>query len=136
MYIYTGVPKLSDVPDDLRWSLCNNINKVLNESNVLEPYQNHPLPLICGKLSSTKLVSGSRKIGHHCIYRLLYQTFILKNGHSNFNRYTCRKEKKHKTTLKWSPKHKGREQIGWNEKKTYKNKHKTIKKVAIGTTYW
>ena len=128
MYIYTGAPKLSDLPDDLRWSLCNNINKVHNESNVLEPNQNYPLPLVCGKLSSMKLVSGSRKIGHHCIYRLLYQSFMGKIDPPITIDTHAERKRNIKTTVKWSSNHKGREQIGWNEKRPTKTSTKQLRK--------
>lgn len=41
----TGVPNIWDLmSDNLRWSWCNNNNKVCNECNALEPFQNHPPP--------------------------------------------------------------------------------------------
>ena len=53
------------MPDDLSWSSCNNNrNQVRNECNMLESFPNHPT-LSVVKLSSTKLVSGAKKVGDH-----------------------------------------------------------------------
>ena len=50
----SGVPNLWDLmPDDLRWSWCNNYrNKVHNKCNVLESSWNHlpPVPWVHGKI--------------------------------------------------------------------------------------
>ena len=41
----TAVPNIWDLmSDNLRRSWCNNNNKVHNERNALEPFQNHPPP--------------------------------------------------------------------------------------------
>ena len=64
------VPNLQDVimPDDLRWTWCNNNgNKAHSKCNALEATRNHspPHPLVHEKLSSMKLVPGSKKVGGH-----------------------------------------------------------------------
>ena len=50
--LMSGVPSLRDLmPDDLRWSWCNNNrNKVHNKCNVLESSPSHPPSLVCGKV--------------------------------------------------------------------------------------
>ena len=55
--------------DDLRWNWCNNNrNKVHNTCNMLKLSPNHSSFLLQSmkKLSSTKLTSGSKKIGDCC----------------------------------------------------------------------
>ena len=62
----TEVPSPQDLmPDDLRWSGCNNHrNKVHNKCNVFESSPNHPpQPCSMEKLSSMKWVPGTRKAG-------------------------------------------------------------------------
>ena len=56
------------MPDDLRWSWCNNNrNKVHNTCNVLESSRNHlPCPRSLEKLSSMKMVPGAKKVGDRC----------------------------------------------------------------------
>ena len=64
-----GVPNLQDLmPDDLRWSRCNNNrNKVHNKCNALESSPNHPPSLSpWKKLSSTKPLPGAQKVGGCC----------------------------------------------------------------------
>ena len=55
------------MPKDLRWSWCNNNrNKVHNKYNALESSPNHPsLHQFMEKLSSTKLVPGTKKFGDY-----------------------------------------------------------------------
>ena len=56
------------MPDDLRWSWCNNNrNKVCNKCNALESSQNppSPSPQSVEKLSSRKLVPGAIKVREH-----------------------------------------------------------------------
>ena len=53
------------MPDDLSWSSCNNGSQVCNKCKTLESFPNHPMPSV-EKLSSTKLVSGAKKVGDHC----------------------------------------------------------------------
>jgi len=46
------VPNLQDLmPNDLRWSWCNNRSKVHNKRNALESSENHPLNLVCGEIA-------------------------------------------------------------------------------------
>ena len=46
------VPNLQDLmPSDLRWSWCNDRNKVHNKCNALESSENHPLNLVCGEIA-------------------------------------------------------------------------------------
>ena len=64
----TGIPNLWDLmPDDLRWSWCNNNrNKVHNKCNALESSRNHlPPPWSVEKLSSLKLIPGAKNVGDH-----------------------------------------------------------------------
>ena len=61
-----GSPASKDLmPDDPRWSWCNN-----NKGTINEMCLNHPetIPLFHSmeKLSSTKLVPGARKLGDRC----------------------------------------------------------------------
>ena len=52
-YFRAGVPNLwTLMPDDLRWSWCNNNrNKVHNKFNIFELSWDHrPLPWVCGKI--------------------------------------------------------------------------------------
>ena len=61
----SGVFSIWDLmPDDLRWSLCNNNrNKVPNIYNMLESSHNHPPPpWFMEKLSSMKSVPCAKKI--------------------------------------------------------------------------
>ena len=65
-YCMTGVPNLWDlVPDDLRWSWCNNnIKCTVNGMHLNHPETNLPHPtLSMEKLSSTKLLPGAKKAG-------------------------------------------------------------------------
>ena len=57
--------EIPSLPDGLRCSWCNdNRNKVHNKCNGLESSQNHPpTPHSMEKLSSTKSVSGIKKVG-------------------------------------------------------------------------
>ena len=68
LLINTGVPNLQDLmTDGLRRSRCNNNGcKVHNKWNVLESSWNHPPPPFLEKLSSTKPVSGAKKVGDRC----------------------------------------------------------------------
>ena len=56
------------MPDDLRWSWCNNNrNKVHNKCNALESSPNHPPSLSpWKKSSSTKPLPGAQKVGDRC----------------------------------------------------------------------
>ena len=57
-----GVAYLSDLmPDDLRWSRCNNRNTVHNKCSVIESFQNLPSPQSMEKLFSVKPVPGATK---------------------------------------------------------------------------
>ena len=60
-------PHLWDpVPDDLRWSWCNNNrNKVHDKCYALESSQNHPHPWSVEKLSSMKPVPDAKMVGDH-----------------------------------------------------------------------
>ena len=60
-----GFTNLHDLmPDNLRWSQCNNNRKEgHNKCNVLESY---PLPQSVEQLSSTKQVPGGKKVGDCC----------------------------------------------------------------------
>ena len=51
------------MPDDLRWSWCNNNrNKVHNKCNTFESSPNHPLPPV-EKLFSVETVLGAKNVG-------------------------------------------------------------------------
>lgn len=65
---YAGVPNPGDLmPVNLRWSWCNDSRtQVHDKYNALESSWNHLLPQSMEKLSSTKPVPGSKKIGDHC----------------------------------------------------------------------
>ena len=55
------------MPDDLRWSWCNNFrNNIHNESNTVESSWTPPPQPFHGKLPSTKLVPGAKKVGDCC----------------------------------------------------------------------
>ena len=56
------------MPDDLRWSWCNNSRNIVhNKCNALELFWNRPLiPKSVEKLSSTKPVTGAKKVGDCC----------------------------------------------------------------------
>ena len=61
-----GVPTVRDlIPDDLRWSWCDNKNKVYSKCNVLISSGNHPTHPHLGlwKVSSTKPVPDAKKVG-------------------------------------------------------------------------
>ena len=62
------VPNLQDLLSvDLWWGWCNNNrNKIHNKGYVLESSQNHLQPCSLEKLSSTKLVQGTREVWDHC----------------------------------------------------------------------
>ena len=69
------------------------------------------------------------------IHRLLYQN-LMENTNQNITIYTKKKKERESNpdiTLKMSSNHKRKEQRRKERKKTYKNKPKTIKKMAIGT---
>ena len=67
LHFRSGVPNLQDLmPDDLRWSWCNNNgNKVHNKFDALESSQNHPPPSV-EKFSFMKLISGAKNVGDCC----------------------------------------------------------------------
>ena len=56
------------MPDDLRWSWCNNSRNIVHSKcNALELFWNCPLiPKSVEKLSSTKPVTGAKKVGDCC----------------------------------------------------------------------
>ena len=58
----TGVPNIQDLmPDDVRWSWCNNNrNKVHNKCKALESPWNHPPTLVHGKMVSYEPVPGAQ----------------------------------------------------------------------------
>ena len=58
----TGVPNIQDLmPDDVRWSWCNNNrNKVHNKCKALESPWNHPPTLVHGKMVSYQPVPGAQ----------------------------------------------------------------------------
>ena len=60
-----GVPNLRGLmPDDLRWSQCNNnTNKVHNKYNVLESSPSHPPTWSLENSAPMKLVPGDRTLG-------------------------------------------------------------------------
>ena len=67
---HSVVPSLWDpVPEDLRWSWCNNNrNKARNKYNALESPPNHsPFPQSLEKFSSMKLIPDAENVGDNCI---------------------------------------------------------------------
>ena len=73
-----GPPNLWDVmPDDLRWSWCNN-----NRAHNIVMHLNHPqtiAPSSMEKLSSTKPVPGAKKVGNCCFRVSLKVEFNISN---------------------------------------------------------
>ena len=76
-----GSPNLQELMlDDLRYNWCNNNrNKVHRKCSTLEPSRNHLPPQSMEKLSSTKLLSGTKKVGDHCCKTHI--CVIIKNAH-------------------------------------------------------
>ena len=74
-----GVPNFLELmPDDLRWSLCNNNrNEVHNKCKALESSWNHPPAHPIEKLSSMKQVPGAQSVGDCCFKLLLCLPWIL-----------------------------------------------------------
>ena len=72
-YPRAGVPNLWDlILDYLGWSWCKNYrNKVHNKCNTLESSSNHPYPCSMGKLSSTEMIPGVKKVGDCCAGAIL-----------------------------------------------------------------
>ena len=98
---YIKGPNLWDLmPNDPRWSWCNNNgNKVHNKCDALGPSPNHPPPQSMEHLSSTKWVPGAKKAGDCCIlrcfawtplYDLFYQERSFSFSDTNLNCHLLR----------------------------------------------
>ena len=68
----SGVPNLWDLmPDDLKWSWCNNNRNKLHDKRkvawiILKPSSSSPLPQSVEKFSSMKPVPGAKKVRDCC----------------------------------------------------------------------
>ena len=58
------------MPDDLRWSWCNNRNKVHSKYNALEAFWNHHHPLVHGKIVFHETRSCCHRAWGPLLYRL------------------------------------------------------------------
>ena len=84
-FIENGSQPPNLMPDDLRWSWCNNNrNKVQNKYNALASLQSstpcHPPshPPVCGKIVSfMKSIPGAKKVGNSCYRIILHSEWSL-----------------------------------------------------------
>ena len=85
----SGIPNFWYLmPDDLRWSWCNNNrNKVHNKYNVFESSPKHPPGESMKKPPSRKPVPAAKKVGDHSVERTMIGKEIEKADlNNNFNK--------------------------------------------------